>query len=342
MTQGQAKLYRHRWIWLISIALLLVAVCLASLAIGARHVPITEVVNALLSPDLSNPEHIVVNTLRIPRLYAGLFTGSALALSGFIFQTVLRNGLADPGIIGINAGASFGVVIAIWLLGMSTSTELGVAALIGASIATVLIILISQLGHAQNNTTRLILIGAALSAILGSLTSTVLFLSDESMHVFRFWIVGSLSSGTGAQGANVVSLLPLYLIGMLLALVSLRGLSALQLGEDVAKSLGQSPTLIRCLALSAATLLSGISIAATGPIGFLGLIVPHLARAMVGVHLGYMFLCSIILGPLILISADIIGRLILSQGEVQAGIVMAVIGGIAFVLVVRKMKVITA
>lgn len=334
-------LRQKRWLWLFSMSLILVAVGLASLAIGARPIPLNEVITALFSPELTKPEHIVVNTLRIPRLYAGLFTGSALAISGLLFQTVLRNGLADPGIIGINAGASFSVVIAIWLFGLTATSDLGFASLLGAGIATLVIVLISQLGNSQTHTTRLILIGVALSAILSAMTSTVLFLSQESLNIFRFWIVGSLSSGTGAQGPYIISLLPIYSIGMIIAVASLRGLAVLQLGEDLAKSLGQSPTLIRCLSLTAAAILAGIATAVTGPIGFLGLVVPHIARAIVGIHLGYMFLCSIILGPIILISADVIGRLILPQGEVQAGIVMAVIGSIVFILVVRKMKVVT-
>ncbi|RVU83586.1 iron ABC transporter permease [Leucothrix sargassi] len=342
MIETQQRLQRHRLLAILCIALLLVAVCLASLALGARPIPISEVILALTSPDMTKPEHIVVDTLRIPRLYAGLFTGSALAVSGLIFQTVLRNGLADPGVIGINAGASFSVVIAIWVFGLSTSTQLGTAALVGAGLATLLVILIGQLGRSHNNPTRLILIGAALSAILGAMTSTVLFLSDESLNVFRFWMVGSLSSGSGAQSAHVLSLLPIYSIAMLFALAALRGLNTLQLGDDLAKSLGFSPTLIRTFALIAAALLAGTATAATGPIGFLGLVIPHLAQALVGISITHMFVCSLLLGPLVLITADVIGRLILPQGEVEAGIVMAMLGGIGFVLVVRKMKVITA
>jgi len=333
---------RHkRGIWLISMSLILLMIGLISLAVGSRTIPLNDVINALVSPDLTKPEHIVVNTLRIPRLYAGLFTGSALAIAGLIFQTVLRNGLADPGVIGINAGASFSVVLAIWFFDLSASSDLGFASLLGAAIATLVIVSINQLGSAQTHTTRLILIGAALSAILGAMTSTVLFLSQESMNVFRFWVVGSLSSGTGEQGVYIRSILPIYALGLITAIASIKGLSALQLGEELAKSLGQSPTLIRCLALSSATILAGIATAVTGPIGFLGLVVPHIARAIMGLHLGYMFLCSLILGPIVLLSADVIGRLILPKGEIQAGIVMAVLGGMVFILVVRKMKVVT-
>lgn len=342
MTKATHHLTRQRMVWLTCLFITLVITSLASLAFGARHIPLSEVVTALHAPDLTNPEHIVVNTLRVPRLYAGLFAGSALAISGLLFQTVLHNGLADSGVIGINAGASFASVIAIWLFGFSSATDLGFAAILGASLATTLIIIINQLGATQNNPTRLILIGASLSAILGALTSTVLFLSHETMNAFRFWIVGSLSSGTGSQGDYVISLLPIYALAIIATIISLRGLSALQLGEELAKSLGQSPTFVRCLALIAATLLSGISTATTGPIGFLGLVVPHLARAIVGASLGYLFVCSIILGPIILIAADIIGRLVLPKGEIQAGIVMAIIGGIAFVIVVRKMKIVSA
>ena len=325
---------------LVLIFTLLTFVAFLALAIGAQKVPFFEVWKAIAAFDQTDSNHIIVSTLRVPRLLVGLFAGTALAIAGLISQTLLRNGLADPGILGINSGAAFMVVLSIWLLDYSAPLELGMASLIGAVISTAFIVSMGQLGMGRSHALRLILIGAALTAIFGALTSAVLQFSQESVNVFRFWIVGSLASGDGSQAAQIIYLLPIYSLGLGLAIFSLRGLSALQLGEDLANSLGQSPTSIRFLALLSVASLAGAATAAVGPIGFLGLIVPHLSRVLVGGSLGYQFIATLLTGPIMLLAADILGRIILPVGEVQAGIVMALIGGLFFVFVVKRMKVV--
>ncbi|MBG10014.1 MAG: hypothetical protein CMD92_02470 [Gammaproteobacteria bacterium] len=319
---------------------LFVFVGFLSLAVGARTVPFFEVWQAIAAFDQADPNHIVVSTLRVPRLVVGLFAGSALAVAGLICQTLLRNGLADPGILGINSGAAFMAVLGVWLLDYSAPFELGIATLIGAFIATAFIVLVARLGDGRPDTLRLVLVGAAITAIFGALTSAVLQFSQESVNVFRFWVVGSLASGDGSQAAQIIYLLPIYALGLGGAIFSLRGLSALQLGEELAISLGQSPTTIRLFSLFSAASLAGVATASVGPIGFLGLIVPHLSRFLVGSSLDYQFVAALLIGPTILLSADILGRVILPVGEIQAGIVMALIGGIFFVFLIKKMKIV--
>ena len=327
---------------ILSIFTILIFVGFLSLAIGARSVPFLEVWKAIAAYDQTNSNHVVVSNLRIPRLVAGLFAGTALSVAGLICQTILRNGLADPGILGINSGAAFMAVLSVWLLDFSAPLELGMAALMGAFIATAFIVFIAQLGKGRPDALRLILVGAAITAIFGALTSAVLEFSQESVNVFRFWIVGSLASGDGSQAEQIAYLLPIYALGLGVAIFSLRGLSALQLGEELANSLGQSPIFVRLLALFSAASLAGVATAAVGPIGFLGLIVPHLSKTLVGSSLGYQSVAALLAGPSILLSADILGRIILPVGEVQAGIVMAFFGGIFFMFLIKKAKIVVS
>lgn len=334
--QGRRK---SRVLYLLFGIFLLALVLLASLAIGARTIALTEVLQALSAPDMANPAHIVVLELRLVRTLTGLVVGSALAISGALIQTVTQNGLADPGILGINSGASFAAVIGIWAFGLGGSTAIGWAALVGAGMATLAVLAISNLGGARGNPTHLILGGAAVVAILGALTSAILLNAQEDLNTFRFWVVGSLSAGGSSQSTHILALTPFFAAGIVCAVFAARGLNGLILGETVAQSLGITPARVRLVALIGVASLAGAATAAAGPIGFLGLVAPHLARAAVGVHVGWVMLMGAVIGPVVLLSADILGRIALGQGEIQVGIMMAALGGFVFVAVIRRMRV---
>ena len=247
-------------------AALLVAV-LASLSTGAKPIPVSTVVDAFWSFDPSATDHLIVRELRLWRTVVGMGVGSALAVAGALMQGVTRNPLADPGLLGVNAGASFAVVLAIWVLGLQSLLGLVWFAFGGAALATALVLALGSMGRGGANPVRLVLAGVALAALLGSLTASVTLLDQAVLDRFRFWAVGSLS---GLDSTVVFQILPFLAVGMLIALALSRQLNALALGEEVARSLGIGLGRVRFWAVVAVTLLCGAAVAACGPIGFVG------------------------------------------------------------------------
>ena len=251
----------------------------ASLATGAKPIPVSTVLEAFWSFDPSATDHLIVRELRLWRTVVGMAVGAALAMAGALMQGVTRNPLADPGLLGVNAGASFAVVLAIWALGLESLLGLVWFAFGGAAVATGLVLALGSMGRGGTNPVRLVLAGVALAALLGSLTASVTLLDQAVLDRYRFWAVGSLS---GLDGSVVFQILPFLVVGMLLALGLSRSLNALALGEEVARSLGIGLGTVRLVSVVAVTLLCGAAVAACGPIGFVGLVVPHAARVMSG------------------------------------------------------------
>lgn len=281
------------------------AVLLLALAFGAKPLPLRTVWEALTAPDLQDADHLVVRSLRVPRTLIGLGMGIALGLAAVGMQGITRNPLADPGIFGIEAGASLAVVTGIHVLGVTSLTGYVWFAFAGA--------------------------GAAMAALFASLTSAILLVDVTTLDQFRFWAVGSLA---GRDAAILEQVLPFLVVGVLLSLASARGLDALALGDDVARSLGQRVQLTRTLSAVAVVVCAGAAVAAAGPIGFIGLTIPHVARAICGPdHRGIMA-WSILLAPTLLLA----GRVVARPGELQVGIVTAFIGAPFFVLLVRRRK----
>ncbi len=311
-----------------------VAGALASLAVGALDVPLGEVVAAFTAFDDSD-RHVVVTELRLPRTEVGLLVGGALGAAGALMQGVTRNPLAEPGILGINAGAAFAVVLAIFLLGVSSITAYAAFALAGAAAAAVAVYVLGASGRDGATPIKLALAGAVLTALLVSLTSAVLVFDAQTIDEFRFWIVGSIA---GRDQAVVLGVLPFILGGLVLALAAGRWLNALALGDDVARSLGQRVGRVRALAAVAFVLCAGGAVAAAGPIAFVGLTVPHVARALVGADYRWIVPYSIVLGSLLLLAADVTGRVVARPAEVEVGIVTAVLGAPVFIWLVRRGK----
>ncbi|WP_253904256.1 iron chelate uptake ABC transporter family permease subunit [Arthrobacter sp. Br18] len=315
-------------------ALLLLAICAASLTIGARAISVPTLLDALTSYDPANGDHAVVLS-RIPRTVTGLLVGAALAVAGAALQGVARNPLGDPGILGINAGASLAVVGAIYLFGVSTAAGYIWFAFAGAACAAVVVHAVASLGREGATPVKLALAGAALAAGLGSLTSSVLVSSQETLDRFRFWQVGTLS---GRGWDVILTALPFILAGLVLTIATGKALNSLSLGDDVARGLGQSVGRTRGVAAVGIVVLCGAATAAAGPIAFVGLVIPHLVRLGSGPDYRWILPFSALLGPVLLLSADILGRVVLPPGEVQVGIMTALVGAPVFIWLVRRRR----
>ena len=315
-------------------ALLLLAL-LVSLAVGAKSIPLGTVIEAFTDYDRTNSDHLVVRELRLPRTIVGLLVGAALGVSGAVMQAVTRNPLADPGILGVNAGASFAVVLGIWGFGVGSTLGLVWFAFAGAALASVVVYLLGSIGRGGATPVRLALSGAALSALLFAFTRAITLLDEATLDQFRFWAVGSLS---GRDQDVVMSIVWFLLAGLVLSMGLTRPLNALGLGEDAAAGLGIEVGITRVLSGLAIVLLCGAAVAACGPIGFVGLVVPHAVRALVGPDQRWLMAGCAAAGPLVLIACDTFGRVIARPGEVQVGIMTAAIGGPAFVFLVRRAR----
>jgi iron complex transport system permease protein len=304
----------------------LVVVGIASVLIGSRSVTPAAVF------DQEHQDHAIAVT-RVARTLLALAVGAALGLAGACMQGLTRNPLADPGILGVNAGASFAMVVAISFLGISELSGYIWFAFVGAALATVAVHLIASFGRDGATPMKLAIAGAALTAAVASWTSGVLLTDRQTMETFRFWQVGTV----GGRDTDVLMTgLPFLVSGAVLALFSARMLNTLALGDDVARSLGRRTTRDRILVGLAIVVLAGTATALAGPIAFVGLIVPHAVRAVVGSSYALILPFSMGYGAVLVMAADTVGRVILPPTEVQVGIMTAVIGVPVFLWLIVK------
>ncbi len=325
-----------RVIGLLAFAVMLAVAAILSLGIGARPVAPDTVLHALFAFDPANSDHIVVRELRLPRTGVALAVGVALAIAGALMQALTRNPLADPALLGVNAGAALAVVGTIFFFHIKAPGVLAWCAFGGAGGIALLVHAFAAIGRGGATPVRLALAGAAVNAMLMGLIGAVLILSQDTYDAYRFWMVGSLSA---TNAVPVGDLLPFIGAGVLLAVLVGPALNAIALGNDAAHALGVRIGLVRSGALAAVTLLSGAAVAAAGPIAFVGLVVPHLARAICGGDQRWLLAYAALLGPALLLLADVMGRVVLPPGEVQVGIIMALAGGPLFVAIVRRIRV---
>jgi iron complex transport system permease protein len=320
---------------LVCCVVLLAVVALLSIAVGSKQIPLSTVFDAIRHYDATNTDQVIVHSLRVPRTLVGLLVGAALGLSGALMQGVTRNPLADPGILGVNGGAALFVVAGIYWFGLTSLTAYVWLAFAGAAAASVAVYALGSLGREGATPVKLALAGAALTAMLGSLTTALLIGDVDTFDQFRFWAVGSLAG----RGSDIVGqVAPFILIGIVLALVSGRVLNALSLGDDVARSLGQRVGLARIFTAVTVVLLCGAATAAAGPIGFVGLTIPHVARLVTGPDYRWILPYSMLLAPILLLGSDVIGRVVAQPGELQVGIVTAILGAPFFIALVRRRK----
>jgi iron complex transport system permease protein len=319
---------------LLALAVLAI-VAFFSISYGSRSMSLTTVWESFSSYDDSSNDHLIVRTLRVPRTVLGLIIGAALGVSGALMQGVTRNPLADPGLLGIQAGAGFAVVIGIFSFGVTSLQGYVWFGFAGAALAAAAVYTLGSAGLGGATPVKLALAGAALSAMLMSLTYAVLLLDVSTFDRYRFWVVGSLAGRSADVAAGVA---PFLVGGAILAFLSARTLNTLALGDDMARSLGQRIHLARGAAALAIVLLCGAATAAVGPIAFVGLTVPHVARAICGPDYRWILPWSLVLAPMLLLTADVVGRVVTRPGELQVGIVTALIGAPVFIVLIRRRK----
>jgi iron complex transport system permease protein len=319
---------------------LLVVVLLAvgaSLFLGSRSIDLSAVVDAVLGRSGDAVDGMVVLDLRVPRTVLGLVAGSALGLAGTLMQGLTRNPLADPGLLGVNSGASLAVVLAISVLGVGSPAGYVWFAFGGAALAAVLVYLVAS-GRTGPSPLSLTLAGAATTAVLTSFITLILLRDLDTLSQYRFWSVGSL---VGRDLDTAATLAPFLVVGAVTALLLGRSLNSLALGDDLARGLGQRVGIVRIVAGVAIILLCGSATSLAGPIVFVGLVVPHIARRFVGSDYRWILAYSIPLGAALLVVADTVGRLIAPPSELEAGIVVALIGAPVLIALVRRDRAVT-
>lgn len=319
---------------ILSISLLLISI-LASMTYGAKEVNYNDVWAALTETDNLTFAANVVRT-RIPRTIFGILAGAALSISGALMQTITRNPIADPSILGVNTGASLFVVCGMAFFNISTGFEYMLLAFLGASITAVIVYCLASTGHSGVTPIKLALAGAATSTALQSLVNTVMLPNSHVMDKFRFWQTGSIG---GATYKDIIMVLPWIVIGLVISVGIAQSLNTLMLGDDAAASLGLNVNLIRGLGAIAGVILCASTTALAGPIGFVGLMIPHLFRMLLGPDMKLIIPFSAVGGSVILLLSDVIGRILGRPGELESGIVTALIGAPVFVYIIRKVKV---
>ncbi|MDC0768775.1 FecCD family ABC transporter permease [Streptomyces sp. HD] len=320
-----------RAVGLLVSVLILVVVALASIAIGAKQLSVGEVWHGLFESSGTYGDVVVDD--RISRTVLGLLAGAALGLSGAVLQALTRNPLADPGLLGINAGASAAVVTAITFFGVTSLSGYVWFAFLGAAAVGAMVWFLG--GSRGATPVRLALAGTAISAALYGYLQAVMITDDVALNKMRFWTVGSLSS---ANDETITQVLPFLLAGTVLALALARPLNAMEMGDDTARALGAHLTRTRVLSMLAATVLCGAATAACGPIVFVGLMVPHVVRSFTGPDLRWILPYAAVLSPVLLLGADVLGRMVARPSELQVGIVTAILGGPVFIFLVRRRR----
>ena len=323
---------RRRVLVIVGLLVVLAAVAVASMLLGSNRIGVDRVLDGLTRSGSSTDEAIVWGS-RIPRTFIGAAVGAALGIAGLLMQGHTRNPLADPGLFGVSSGAGLAVVIGVYVFGVTSTGATVWFALVGAVVASVVVFSVTIAGSGTASPVPLALAGAAVSALLGALTSFVVLTDQDSLDAYRLWVVGSLA----ARHLDVLGAVwPFLVAGLVLAVLNVRALDALGLGTDLAKGLGENIVVARLVGLGGITLLAAGATAAAGPIGFVGLTVPHVARALVGTGHRWTLPVSALVGASLVLLADVVGRLVGGFAEVEVGIVLAVIGGPVFVAVARR------
>ena len=335
---GAARLRRPalvRTIWLLIGVVVLIVLSMMSVSFGVRAVSIDDIVAAFAGHDGTVAQAAVIK--RMPRTVLAILVGAALALSGAAMQAVTRNPIADPGILGVSNGASFAVVIGLAVFGATGAVTQMLVAILGAALAAVFVYTVGSLGRGGATPLKLALAGAATSAALASLISAVLLPRVDLLEAFQSWQVGGVG---GAEWPRIAITAPALAVGALICFVCARGMNSLALGDDMATGLGENVFRTRLLSALGAVILAGAATAIAGPIGFVGLVIPHFCRMLVGTDHRWLLPFSAIAGAALLLASDIIGRVISPSGEeIQVGIITAIIGAPFFIWIVRRQRV---
>ncbi|MFF5777993.1 FecCD family ABC transporter permease [Streptomyces virginiae] len=337
--RGVSEARRRRVVGSVTLVLVLLAAVVVSLAVGARALTPAEVwrgLSAAPDPDQRLTEiRLIVRTVRVPRTVLALVAGVALGVGGALIQGYTRNPIADTGLLGVNSGASFAVVLVIALFGFADPFQYVWFAFLGAAVAGVVVFGLASIGRGAGNPLTLALAGQGVTVFLAAMTTAVALSDKASLNALRFWNAGSVA-GVGFDVIGPV--IAFIAVGLVLALITLPALNLLNLGDDVARGLGVNIVLSRTVGIAAITLLAGAATAACGPIAFLGLMVAHMARYLTGPDYRWLVPYAGLLGAIVLLVCDIVGRLLVRPGELDAGVVVALLGAPFFAALVWRGK----
>ncbi|MES9510032.1 iron ABC transporter permease [Streptomyces sp. NPDC000609] len=336
---GTTGARRRRAVGLAALAAVLVIAAAVSLAVGARALSPTEVWHGLFAAPESDRRlteiRLIVQTVRVPRTVLAIVAGIALGVAGSLIQGYTRNPIADTGLLGVNSGASFAVVSVIAVFGFANPFQYVWFAFVGAGVAGIVVFGLASIGRGAGNPLTLALAGQGITVFLAAMTTAVALSDQKSLNALRFWNAGSVAG----VGFDVIGPVTVFVAaGLLLALITLPALNLLNLGDDVARGLGVNIALSRTIGISAITLLAGAATAACGPIAFLGLMVAHVARYLTGPDYRWLVPYAGLLGAVVLLVCDIVGRLVVRPGELDAGVVVALLGAPFFAILVWRGK----
>ena len=314
---------------------LLSIMAIFSISLGAKNIAFSKVVDVLLGNDPDSLEAAII-LQRIPRTVFGILAGGALGISGALMQSITRNPIADPSILGVNTGASLFVVVGIAFFNITVAYQYIWLAIIGAGVTAVFVYSVASMGKDGATPLKLALSGSAVSIVLGSLVSTIMLPNNRVMEAFRFWQVGSIGSATWE---NIMLISPFLIVGFIISMFISGYLNNLALGDEAATALGTNVVMTRTIGALSSVLLCGATTALAGPIGFVGLIIPHIIRLIFGSEMSKMLPLSFLGSAILMLISDIIGRIISLPGETEVGIVTAVLGAPVFILAIRKGRV---
>ncbi|MFF3955076.1 FecCD family ABC transporter permease [Streptomyces sp. NPDC001890] len=330
---------RRRVVGLGVLVVVLVVAAALSLAVGARALSPAEVWHGLFAAPEADRRltevRLIVQTVRVPRTVLAIVAGLALGVGGALIQGYTRNPIADTGLLGVNAGASFAVVSVVAVFGLTNPFQYVWFAFLGAAVAGVVVFGLSSIGRGAGNPLTLALAGQGLTVFLAAMTTAVALSDQKSLNALRLWNAGSVAG----VGFDVIRPVTVFIaVGLVLALITLPALNLLNLGDDVARGLGVNIALSRTVGIVAITLLAGAATAACGPIAFLGLMVAHVARYLTGPDHRWLVPYAGLLGSVVLLVCDIVGRLVVRPGELDAGVVVALLGAPFFAVLVWRGK----
>lgn len=327
---------KKKFVFSIILCLALLSImAIFSISLGAKSIAFTKVIDVLLGNDPDSIEAVII-LQRIPRTVFGILAGGALGISGALMQSITRNPIADPSILGVNTGASLFVVAGIAFFNITVAYQYIWLAIIGAGVTAVFVYSVASMGKDGATPLKLALSGSAVSIVLGSLVSTIMLPNNRVMEAFRFWQVGSIGSATWE---NIMLISPFLIVGFIISMFISGYLNNLALGDEAATALGTNVVMTRTIGALSSVLLCGATTALAGPIGFVGLIIPHIIRLIFGSEMSKMLPLSFLGSAILMLVSDIIGRIISLPGETEVGIVTAVIGAPVFILAIRKGRV---
>lgn len=327
---------KKKFVFSIILCLTLLSImAIFSISLGAKSIAFTKVIDVLLGNDPDSLDAAII-LQRIPRTVFGILAGGALGISGALMQSITRNPIADPSILGVNTGASLFVVAGIAFFNITVAYQYIWLAIIGAGVTAVFVYSVASMGKDGATPLKLALSGSAVSIVLGSLVSTIMLPNNRVMEAFRFWQVGSIGSATWE---SIMLISPFLIVGFIISMFISGYLNNLALGDEAATALGTNVVMTRTIGALSSVLLCGATTALAGPIGFVGLIIPHIIRLIFGSEMSKMLPLSFLGSAILMLVSDIIGRIISLPGETEVGIVTAVIGAPVFILAIRKGRV---